>query len=668
MTERRLIAALSVACLVLLALLGWAMIDRFTGSGSAGSRAGPEQGVEYWVATTGDDAADGSRSQPWATLQHAADSVPAGATVFVEAGSYPQRVQITSSGSPGSPITFSAAPGAAVVLDGSTLEVPADLSAMVTIDGQHDVVVSGFDITGFATDRSGHVPAGIVVTGASDRIAIRGNHVHDMGTTFRGRSGGDAHGIAVFGTDAAHAIEDVAITDNELDHLALGSSEALVVNGNVRDFLIEGNRVHDTNNIGIDVIGFEGVAPDPTVDQARDGVIRNNQIWNIDSAGNPAYGSSRSADGIYVDGGRDVVIEGNVVRNVNIGIEMASEHAGRATRSIVARNNLVVDSTTIGIAIGGYDRRRGSTEACQIVHNTVVGTDGPALLVQFDTRENLIANNIIQAGPGASFVENPYPENLDNVVDHNLYFAPGGSERGTWQWKGREYGDFDSWQQGSGVDAHSRFAEPGFIDATNGDYGLDPSSPAVDAGTMILSAGSTDAAGDARLQAGSLDLGAYEVAAPPPSPTPAIATPTAVSALTWSGVENGWGPPEVDRSNGEKAPEDGGPITIGGVVFDRGVGVHAPSRISVDLAGRCSSFLADVGLDDEVDDRGSVTFTVLGDGERIASSGVVRGDQASVPLSADVEGVDDLTLVVSAGGDGNGFDHADWADARLDCS
>ena len=57
--------------------------------------------------------------------------------------------------------------------------------------------------------------------------------------------------------------------DNELANLTLGSSEALVVNGNVKDFLIEGNRVHDTNNIAIDVIGFEGTAPDPTVDQAR---------------------------------------------------------------------------------------------------------------------------------------------------------------------------------------------------------------------------------------------------------------------------------------------------------------------------------------------------------------------------------------------------------------
>ena len=56
----------------------------------------------------------------------------------------------------------------------------------------------------------------------------------------------------------------------------------------------------------------------------------------------------------------------------------------------------------------------------------------------------------------------------------------------------------------------------------------------------------------------------------------------------------------------------------------------------------------------------------MASGSRPAAS--CEGIRRSVPLSADVEGVDDLTLVVSAGGDGNGFDHADWADARLDCS
>jgi hypothetical protein len=44
-------------------------------------------------------------------------------------------------------------------------------------------------------------------------------------------------------------------------HLKTGSSESLVVNGNVTNFRITHNVVHDNNNIGIDVIGFERTAP-----------------------------------------------------------------------------------------------------------------------------------------------------------------------------------------------------------------------------------------------------------------------------------------------------------------------------------------------------------------------------------------------------------------------
>ena len=661
--ERRTIAALSIACLGLIGVTVWALATRDSRTPSSA------EGSVYWVAIDGDDAGPGTRDEPWATLQHAADSVGPGATVYVREGAYEQRVEIRGSGTPGRPITFAVAPGERVVLDGSSLEVPPGQNAMIAIDSQRFVTIRGFEITGYRSDVSGHVPIGILVTGAADHVRLVGNVVHDMGTTFQGRNGGDAHGIAVFGTAGDHPIEEVEIVDNELANLTLGSSEALVVNGNVKDFRIEGNEVHDTNNIGIDVIGFEGTAPDPTVDQARDGIVRGNVVWNVDSYGNPAYGNDRSADGIYVDGGRDILVEGNTIHDVNIGIELASEHAGRSTRNITARNNLVYDSTAIGIAIGGYDRRRGSTEDCVILNNTVVNTDGVELLVQFDTRNNVIANNVIVAGARHVFVENDYRENAGNVLDHNLYFSVDGGAGGTWQWKGVGFGGFDRWRARSGNDRHSIFADPGFEDAAAHDYSLRAGSPAADAGAFLAASGATDLPGDPRAQAGGIDLGAFEQTAPPPSPTPSIAGPvTYAGDLAWLRSSNGWGSPEVDRSNGERASDDGGLIRIGTTAFDHGIGAHAPSRIVVELDDRCSVFLADVGLDEEVGDRGSVVFEVWGDGERLAVSGIVRGPQVAVPIAADLEGVGRMSLVVTPGGDGNAFDHADWGDARLACS
>ncbi len=659
--QMAIVVGLSALSLALIAVTAWALATRESGS------AGPA-GQVFWVATDGDDSSPGSEAEPWATLQHAADVLPPGATVYVREGEYPQRVEIHVSGEPGRPITFAAAPDDQVVLDGSSLDVPAEQSAMVEIDSERYITIQGFEIMGYRSDRSGRVPIGILVTGASDHVRISGNSVHDMGTTFPGRNGGDAHGIGVFGTTADHPIEEIEIVDNELADLTLGSSEALVVNGNVEDFLIERNRVHDTNNIGIDVIGFEGTAPDPIVDQARDGIVRGNSVWNIDSYGNPAYGRDRSADGIYVDGGRDILIEGNVVHDVNIGIELASEHAGRSTRNVTVRSNVVYDATAIGIAIGGYDRRRGSTEDSLIVNNTIVNTDGPELLVQFDTRNNMIANNVIVAGPQHVFVENRYRENMGNVLDDNLYYSIDGSPTGTWQWRGVDHDDFDTWAESSGNDGRSTFADPLFADPEAHDYRLEPGSPAIDEGAILATSGAIDIAGGPRAQGGGIDLGAFEFAPPPPSPTPSISGPvTYAGDLTWVDVSNGWGPPEIDRSNGERAGDDGAPIRIGTAAFDHGIGAHAPSRIEIALDRGCSTFLADVGLDEEVGDRGSVVFEVLGDGERLATSGVVRGPQAPVPLIADVEGVELMTLVAKPAGDGNAFDHADWGDARLGC-
>jgi hypothetical protein len=130
-------------------------------------------------------------------------------------------------------------------------------------------------------------------------------------------------------------------------------------------------------------------------------------------------------------------------------------------------------------------------------------------------------------------------------------------------------------------------------------------------------------------------------------------------------VVNGWGPAERDRSNGEQGAEDGLPITLGGVAYPKGLGVHANSEQVFDLGGRFSRFLADVGVDDEVGDQGSVVFEVWADGTRLYQSGVVTGAMPAQPVSVDVTGRRQLRLVVTTAGDGDGYDHADWADARL---
>jgi hypothetical protein len=134
-------------------------------------------------------------------------------------------------------------------------------------------------------------------------------------------------------------------------------------------------------------------------------------------------------------------------------------------------------------------------------------------------------------------------------------------------------------------------------------------------------------------------------------------------------MTNGWGPAELDMSNGGQALADANraPLTIGGTVYAKGLGTHAASSIMYNLGGQCRQLLAQVGVDDTQGDRGRVDFKVLVDGvERFA--GERKGTDGALPVNVDLRGGTTLQLKVEAGPEGNGNDHADWADARINCS
>jgi len=133
-------------------------------------------------------------------------------------------------------------------------------------------------------------------------------------------------------------------------------------------------------------------------------------------------------------------------------------------------------------------------------------------------------------------------------------------------------------------------------------------------------------------------------------------------------MTNGWGPVEKDRSNGEAGAGDGGPITLNGATHAKGLGAHAPSDIRYALGGACATFSADVGVDDEVGTGGRVVFRVWADGVKLYDSGAMTGATAPKQVSVSVATKNELRLVVTNGGDGDGGDHADWANARVVCS
>jgi len=469
--------------------------------------------TNYYVSTSGSDSNPGTITQPWKTIQHAANTVSAGDYVYVRGGQYNERVTINVSGSSGNFITFQNYENENPIIDGTGLTVPPSDNGLFFIDNKSYIIIKGFELRNYETSQKDIVPAGVYITGTSNNIEIRNCVIHNIKHTAPLTNGSDAHGIAVYGTSAVSSINNITIDGNELYDLVLGSSEALVLNGNVEQFTVSNNTVHDINNIAIDCIGFEGTAL--SNDQARNGNIIDNLVYNVTSINNPAYRNSYGADGIYIDGGTNIIIDRNIVHNADVGIELASEHKGKATSYVTVRNNLVYENNIAGISMGGYDTLRGSTENCTVVNNTLYNNDtqheyNGELWFQYDVRNSVVKNNIFYANSQAVLISNYYTENTNNTVDYNLYYSPTGANNSTWVWKNNEYFEFSTYRNNTGNDLHGLFSNPMFVDVNNNDFHLQSNSPAINIGDNSVDAGNYDLDKMNRIENTTIDLGSYE--------------------------------------------------------------------------------------------------------------------------------------------------------------
>ena len=475
-------------------------------------------GIAFYVSTTGNDSNPGTISSPWRTIQHAANSVKAGDTVYVRGGMYNESVNIPASGSAiAGSITFQTFPGESAILDGTGL-VPSTSSTqgLINITNQSYISIQGFEIRNYQTASASAIPAGIWVSGSGSNIQILNNLIHNIVTT--SETTGNAFGIAVYGTAAPASLDSVTISGNQVYGLKTGNSESVNVDGNVTNFAITNNIIHDNDNIGIDVIGFEGVSPNPAYDYARNGTIAGNTIYNISAINNPGEGNQYDANGIYVDGGSQVVIERNLIHDVDIGIEMASEHQGHVTSFVIARNNLVYSANSTGITIGGYASNVGGTDHCTIVNNTLFQNDtkntgSGEFQIQYYATNNVFKNNIVYASSQGLFINNYTNSEPDPAdVDYNLYYSLLSSSMAVFLWNGTNHTGFSSYQSATGKDSHSQYVDPQFLSLTTPDLQIQLTSPAVNAGINLGTGvvGALDFAGNPRLRGTSIDIGAYE--------------------------------------------------------------------------------------------------------------------------------------------------------------
>lgn len=133
--------------------------------------------------------------------------------------------------------------------------------------------------------------------------------------------------------------------------------------------------------------------------------------------------------------------------------------------------------------------------------------------------------------------------------------------------------------------------------------------------------------------------------------------PVAYEFTPWLGTEWSW---QRDLA------VTGGPLQLGGRSHQKGLGMHATSRVEYDLEPADESFRATVGLDDSAGEGGSVVFVVRVDGREAYRSEVLRGGDRPIRIPAvDVRNAGRLEFVVERADRGDVLDRANWCDAVL---
>ncbi|HOH30978.1 MAG TPA: DUF1565 domain-containing protein, partial [Candidatus Hydrogenedentes bacterium] len=192
--------------------------------------SGEVRSAAYYVvdqaAPNAADSNPGTEQMPFKTVQHAAEVVQPGETVYVMAGQYEERVKVKAGGTEGKPVAFVAKPRRSVTVRGFDLDASY-------------IRVEGFEITADSPDTAVQLRA--------SHCEILDNYIHGMmaavsGTTGRLSAGGSTRDYS--------AVTHNRIAYNKVYHceygFILGGEDWLVENNEVsRLFMYAPGKTHD---------------------------------------------------------------------------------------------------------------------------------------------------------------------------------------------------------------------------------------------------------------------------------------------------------------------------------------------------------------------------------------------------------------------------------------
>ncbi len=437
-------------------------------------------GRTYYVATNGNDAADGSLATPFLTLKKAVNSVSPGDVIEMRAGSYAgSLIGPSSAGLANAWITLRPYKNEKVILDGGRSETLyfyiGDTNADAGTSTPMYWRVEGLEIIGgsryavqienpnvvLINNDLHSAPNDIIkVNNKADNVVIANNKIHDnLGwSALAAQNPPNSQTLAVRPANAQGidcvSVDNLWVVNNHVYNIP---SIGIYCKGNARNALIENNLVENVYAEGI-MLGqqTDAILLTDGPYETYDGVIRNNVIVNTQES---CLATASS---------RDVKIYNNTCYNA-----ASNRHA-----AIHISNQSEVSDQTFGININ-------------VFNNIIIGT-GARSVMKIDYR-SLVS-----------------PAELH--MDNNIYWSVDGSSP-TLIWKDK-LGDtavpFSEWVARSGVDQNSLALDPLFNNVSGGDYRLTDNSPALDAGANLATDVPKDFANTPRPQGSGWDIGAFE--------------------------------------------------------------------------------------------------------------------------------------------------------------
>ena len=293
----------------------------------------------YYVAPSGNDANDGSAGAPWATLQHAADTVQPGDIVLVADGTY-VGFQISTSGTVAEPIVFQALGTEALVNQVN----PVRGEHIINVEGANYVVIDGFRVRDAVIAGIRVVIArGVVVqnnvVGPNGKWGIFTGFTPDLQILDNVTYGSVIeHGIYVSNSDVPNdnpVIRGNVSYGNGVNGIQLNGDCFAGGDGVIEGALIEGNRVYGNQNKGFSIISAPG---------AR---IQNNVTYDNGLAGGAGGIHLTDEPGCGLPSDDGVVVNNTLVEPNFAGIRITDAATGA-----VVFNNLVVSGNPIVDEVG----------------------------------------------------------------------------------------------------------------------------------------------------------------------------------------------------------------------------------------------------------------------------------------------------------------------------